>query len=105
MRSSTGTSGTSLQDAEAPAGRRLLGIACRATDVECPYCRGAMRPGWVTTRGIALEPLFVSVNWISNDGPREGSVVLAPRGLRRPKRDASCCPECEAIVIEPKPVQ
>ena len=70
--------------------------------MDCPYCHVEMRPGWMTTRGIALQPQGVSVNWFSDDEPREGSVVLAPRGFRRPTRAASCCPVCETVVVEPK---
>ena len=70
--------------------------------MNCPYCGVEMRAGWLTTRGVAMFPLVVSVNWLSDDEPREGSVVLAPRGFRRPSREASCCPECEAVVVEPK---
>lgn len=76
---------------------------CEAAGVDCPYCHVEMRPGWITTRGIALLPQVVSVNWISNYEPREGSVVLAPHGFRRAERGASCCPECETVVVEPKP--
>jgi hypothetical protein len=78
---------------------------CEAAGVECPYCHVEMRPGWVTTRGIALQPQIVSVNWFSSDEPRAGSVVLAPRGFRRPTRGARCCPDCEAVVVEPKPAE
>jgi hypothetical protein len=89
-----------------PTGVLPTGIGrCEAAAVDCPYCHVEMRPGWITTRGIALQPQLVSVNWISNYEPREGSVVLAPRGLRRPTRVASCCPECESVVVEPKPAE
>jgi hypothetical protein len=74
------------------------------SDVLCPFCGGEMRRGWMTTRGFALFPQVVSVNWISDYEPREGSVVLAPRGFRRPRRGASCCPDCEAVVLDPKVV-
>jgi hypothetical protein len=79
--------------------------SARLWNVDCPYCRVEMRPGWLTTRGFALGPQVVSVNWVSNYEPREGSIVLAPRGLRPPKRSATCCPECEAVVVDPKPVE
>jgi hypothetical protein len=79
--------------------------ACEAAGVECPYCGVEMRSGWLTTRGIALMPQIMSVNWLSDYEPREGSVVLAPSGLRRPTRGANCCPECEAVVLEPKAVE
>jgi hypothetical protein len=87
------------------AAGRAAAYTCEAAAVQCPYCGVEMRPGWVTTRGIALVPLVVSVNWISDYEPSEGSVVLAPSGPRRPIRGANCCPECEAVVVEPKPIE
>jgi hypothetical protein len=72
--------------------------------VQCPFCGSAMRRGWMTTRGLALYPQIVSVNWLSDYQPREESVLLAPRGFRRPRRGANCCPECEAVILDPKVV-
>jgi hypothetical protein len=80
----------------------VVNPAATLSGVLCPFCGSEMRQGWLTTRGFGLDPQSVSVNWISDYEPREGSVVLAPRGFRRPRRGASCFPECETVVVDPR---
>jgi hypothetical protein len=73
--------------------------------MDCPFCGGELRRGWVRARGVLLTGLWgsvISVNFEVLDGSREGSVVFTPGWLGRRKRRARCCVACEAVIVDPK---
>jgi hypothetical protein len=73
--------------------------------MECPFCGGELRRGWVRARGTLFAGFWasvISVNFEVMDGSREGSVVFSPGWLGRRRRRARCCITREAVLVDPK---
>jgi hypothetical protein len=72
--------------------------------VECPFCGGELRRGWVRARGVLLAGFWaymIQVTFEVMDGSRDGWVVFSPGWFGRRRRRARACVRCDAVIVDP----
>jgi hypothetical protein len=72
--------------------------------MNCPFCGGELRRGWVRGRGLLLAGFWaymVQMTFEVMDGSREGWVVLSPGMFGRRRRRARACVTCDAVIVDP----
>jgi Domain of unknown function (DUF6487) len=66
----------------------------------CPFCGSEMCRGSIRLRGWYAQA--VTAVFEPQDGASDTTQVLGPGSFRRGKRAASCCVQCDAVVVDPR---